>query len=46
MLEVEVRSLRPLIAEHDILQFNWIIFPFCSMDEAIELGEKVQNLTK
>ena len=46
MLDVEVRCLRPLKAEHDFLQFNWIIFQFCGMDKAIELGETVQNLTK
>ena len=28
------------------LQFKCIIFHFCGMGEAIELGETVQNLTK
>ena len=45
VLEVGVRCLRPLLSLPS-MQFKGIIFQFCGISEATELGEIVQNLTK
>ena len=46
MLEVRVRCLRNFKVQPGFLEFKRIIFQFCGMGEAIELGKTVQNLTK
>ena len=43
MLEVGVRFPRPVKAEPDFLA---VIFQFCGIGEATELGGTVQNFTK